>query len=216
MKIWTSILALLFVPQTQVLDIAQVQKALAPAVLLHIKALQVDEETLKTRRILAGCSGTFITSGTVLTAAHCFPGTVLNIWVKDINNKVYEGKLVKLDPPHDLALVSVIYKQPHTYVQLAKSVRVGEKIVNVGAPFGLGIMISEGIVARLGLKFKPFTGTYILQTAMINAGSSGGAALNEAGELIGVNTLGIGAMFGWAGISGTVDLATVKQFLGVK
>lgn len=215
-KIWATLMALLFAPQTQVLNVAQVQKALAPAVLLHIKALRINDETREAQKILAGCSGTFITEGTVLTAAHCFEDTILNIWVKDTQNRVFEGKLVKIDVPHDLALVSVIHKKPHAYVTLAKSVRRGEQVVNVGSPFSLGIMLSEGIVSITGLTLKPFTGTYFLQTGMINPGSSGGGALNENGELMGVNTLSIGGFFGWAGVSGTVDLKTVKEFLGRK
>lgn len=215
-SVWISLLLSCFHPQVLVLDTSEVKKDMAPTVLLHIKVYRTDPNTLQTRKGMAGCSGVYINPQTVLTAAHCFSDPSTDIFVQDSKGVTKDGKLAKIDPPHDLALVSIISKSPHVYARLASSVRVGEKIVNVGSPFGLGLMVSEGIVARLGQRLKPFTGTYILQTGMINPGSSGGPAFNKDGELIGINTLTIGSMFGWAGISGTVDLKTVKDFLGRK
>lgn len=205
-----------FTPKVQVLNVTQVEKALSSAVLLHIKMYITDPSTLKTDVGMAGCSGTFISEGTILTAAHCFGEPFTNIWVKDSHGVTLDGKLVKIDPPHDLALVAVIHKKAHAYTRLAKSVKVGEQVINVGSPYGLGLMLSEGIVAKLNSMFKPFTGHYILHTGMINPGSSGGGCLNKDGELMGVNTLSIGGPFGWAGISASVDLQTIKAFLGVK
>lgn len=214
--VWLSLLLSCLHPQTQVLDISEVKKAMEPAVLLHIKIYRTDPETLKTRKGMAGCSGVYIDGQTVLTAAHCFSDPSTNIFVQDVHGVTKDGKLIKIDPPTDLALVAVISKTPHTHVKFAKDARIGEKIVNIGSPFGLGLMVSEGVVARLGSHFKPFTGSYILQTGMINPGSSGGPAVNKDGELIGINTLTIGSMFGWAGISASVDLKTINAFLGRK
>jgi S1-C subfamily serine protease len=93
------------------------------------------------------------------------------------------------------------------------SPRVGEDVYNVGSPYFLEFLISSGLISAIDLKVKGFMAHYFVSTAMINPGSSGGGAFNEAGELIGVNTMTIGGPFGWAGISLAVDLSTLKEFL---
>jgi S1-C subfamily serine protease len=120
--------------------------------------------------------------------------------------------LVKLDPEHDLALLKVQNVKNHSYAKIAKSARVGEQIINVGSPIIFEFLVSEGIVAALHFKDKTFKSTYLITTAMINPGSSGGGAFNAAGELVGVNTMSVG-MFGWTGISMAVDIESIKGFL---
>lgn len=200
----------------RILDVDQVNKALSAAVIVHNKSYTMDEENATIKKHMVGCSGTFIASNTVLTAAHCFSDASMGLWVKDSLGKVYEAKLIKIDATKDLALLGVVNKAPHKYAKLAKTVRVGEGVVNVGSPYGIGLTISEGIIAMDNYQTKPFKGTFLITTGMINSGSSGGAALNEAGEIVGVNTMTMGGFFGWAGISIAVDLKTIKTFLGGK
>jgi hypothetical protein len=108
LKLYVSILALLFMPHTQVLSIKQSDQVLDVSVLIRAKQYTLDDETLKIKRGMAGCSGTYVSGDTVLTAAHCFSRPTTDIWVRDPHVRWgFRAQLVKLDPEHDLALLKV-------------------------------------------------------------------------------------------------------------
>jgi S1-C subfamily serine protease len=217
LNILMACLVSLFTPTIQVLNVAQVNKVLNTSVLIRSKVYEVNPEKNKIRWGMIGCSGTYIGPNTVLTAAHCFTHPEVGIWVRGVDKTSYEAKLVKIDPSRDLALLGVLLPKPHVFSTRAKKVREGEAVTNVGSPYVFEFLLSEGTVAGLKWSDKPFTGHYIVTTAMINSGSSGGGAFNESGELIGVNTMTYGGFGGWAGISMAVDVATIEEFLkGVK
>lgn len=213
LKMYVSLITLLLMPHTQVLSIKQSDQVMDVSVLIRAKQYTLDDETLKINRGMAGCSGTYVSENTVLTAAHCFSRPTTDIWVRDPHVRWgFRAQLVKLDPEHDLALLKVESVAKHPYAKLAKSARIGEQIINVGSPIIFEFLVSEGIVAALHFKDKTFKSTYTITTAMINPGSSGGGAFNAAGELAGVNTMSVG-MFGWTGISMAVDIESIKGFL---
>lgn len=209
LKMYVYLVSLLLLPHTQVLSVKQAQGVLDVSVLIRAKQFTIDEKHQVVRGMI-GCSGTFISPSVVLTAAHCFDAPTTDIWVRGTANKSYRALIVKLDPEHDLALLVVTGK--HKYAQIATHARVGEQVINVGSPAAFEFLVSEGIVAALGHRTKRFKSSYIVHTAMINSGSSGGGAFNAKGELIGVNTLSFG-MFGWQGISLAVDSETIRGFL---
>lgn len=213
LKAYVALVTLLFMPHTQVLSIKQSDQVLDVSVLIRAKQYTLDDETLKIKRGMAGCSGTYVSGDTILTAAHCFGRPTTDIWVRDPHVLWgFRAQLVKLDPEHDLALLKVSNMAKHPYAKLAKSARIGEQVVNVGSPIMFEFLVSEGIVAALHFKDKQFKSTYTITTAMVNPGSSGGGAFNAAGELVGVNTMSIG-MFGWTGISMAVDIESIRGFL---
>ncbi len=213
MYVWTMLLLTLFMPQTQELSLLQAGKVLKTSVLIKAKIWAIDDETQEIKRGLIGCSGTYITPTHVLTAAHCFMMPTTEIWVRGYNEKSLEAKLIKVAPEHDLALLAITSKKPHAFAKVAKSVRLGEQVISVGSPIRLEFALSEGIVSVLNVVSKPFLSKYLIHTAMINGGSSGGGAFNKDGELLGVNTMTMGGMFGWAGISMAVSIEDIRGFL---
>lgn len=209
-------LSLLFAshPVSTAVPLDQISQLLNQSVLIRIKQYKVDNITHEIQKGMAGCSGTFVTATTVLTAGHCFANPSTEIWVRDgKTNESFVAHLKKLDYKADLALLSVDIKKPHVYAVLSSTVTQGEDVTAVGSPLGLEFLLSQGIVSKLGFQLEKDGGHLLLHTAMINSGSSGGGLFNSKGQLIGVNTLTIGGFFGWAGISGAVDLATINTFL---
>lgn len=184
------------------------QDAINSSVVIHMKWL--DHGTWHR----GGCSGTYIDERHILSAAHCFEGSDLQLaWSKDDTGQSNLLMLNKIDTKFDLALLTVIGVKKHRYARLGRDTYVGMPVVCVGSPYGLDFMVSQGIIAKLDLKIEQFNAIYILHTAMINPGSSGGGAFDLHGRLVGVNTMSIGSIFGWAGISAAVDLETIREFL---
>ena len=136
-------------------------------------------------------SGVIVNSdGYILTNHHVVDGA-LEIKVELTDNRVFTAKLVGSDPPSDLAVLKIDAKDlPILQLGDSDKVRVGDPVLALGNPLGIGQTVTSGIVSAKGRQTGLSDGSFedFLQTdAAINRGNSGGALVNTSGELIGIN-----------------------------
>jgi len=110
-----------------------------------------------------------------------------------IEGRDYPCRVVAADETRDLAILKVAAGRPLTPIQLGHSrdLVVGEPIITIGNPFGVGLSVTSGVVAALNRSTKSdytFFASMIQTNTAINPGSSGGPLLNARGEMIGINT----------------------------
>ncbi|MDQ7781491.1 MAG: trypsin-like peptidase domain-containing protein [Desulfomonilaceae bacterium] len=141
-------------------------------------------------------SGFFCDSdGHVVTNAHVVEGAA-KILVTLSSGKVIPARVVAVHPDVDLALLKIKPPYPLKRVDLGDSskVQVGEWVLAMGNPFGLGRSVTVGIVSGKGRFLGLGSHDNFIQTdASINPGNSGGPLFNMAGEVVGVNTAIIAA-----------------------
>lgn len=137
----------------------------------------------------------FDPAGIIVTNAHVVEGAG-KILVTFSTGKVVPAKVLAVHPKVDLALISVPPPFPLKNSKIGDSsrVQVGEWVLAVGNPFGLGRTVTVGIVSGMGRFIGLGPDDDFIQTdASINPGNSGGPLFNMAGEVIGVNTAIISA-----------------------
>ena len=174
---------------------------------------QAPGESLKPRQHVSGeGSGFFINDkGHVVTNAHVV-GNADNIEIVTQDGTVHKATLQGLDEKTDLAVLSIDIDSPTPFVEFADSneVRVGERVVAVGNPFGLGGTVTSGIVSATGreLGAGPYD-DFMQIDASINRGNSGGPTFNLNGEVVGVNSMIFSPSGGSVGIGFAIaaDLA---------
>ena len=150
--------------------------------------------------------------GYVLTNNHVVGGAD-DITVTLQDGRSFKGKLVGTDPDTDVAVVQIpAQKLQALPVADSSQLRVGDFVVAVGDPFGLGQTVTSGIVSALGRSGLGGSGyqNFIQTDASINPGNSGGALVNLRGELVGINTMIFSPSGGNVGIGFAVpsDLTT--------
>ena len=140
--------------------------------------------------------------GYILTNNHVVGGADdITVTLQDGRN--FKGTLVGTDPATDVAVVKIdADKLQALPIANSSSLRVGDFVVAVGEPFGLGQTVTSGIVSALGrsgLGGSSFQ-NFIQTDASINPGNSGGPLVNLRGELIGINTMILSPSGGNVGI----------------
>jgi serine protease Do len=157
-------------------------------------------------------SGFFITAdGYAVTNNHVVDHAKTVDVTTDDGSK-YTAKVVGTDPKTDLALIKVDGKSNFPYVKFAdQAPRVGDWVLAVGNPFGLGGTVTAGIVSARGrdIGSGPYD-DYIQIDAPINKGNSGGPAFDTDGNVIGVNTAIFSPSGGSVGIGFDIPADTAK------
>jgi serine protease Do len=128
---------------------------------------------------------------------------------------VYKAKVVGTDPKTDLALIKVDTNKSLPYVKFSEhEARIGDWVVAVGNPFGLGGTVTAGIVSAQGrdIGSGPYD-NYIQIDAPINKGNSGGPAFDMNGNVIGVNTAIYSPSGGSVGIGFDIPADTAKMIV---
>ena len=144
------------------------------------------------QRVQGVGSGVIVNSqGYILTNHHVVDGA-LEIKVELTDNRTFTAKLVGSDAPSDLAVLKIdATNLPTLTLGDSDKVRVGDFVLAVGNPLGIGQTVTSGIVSAKGRTTGLSDGSFedFLQTdAAINRGNSGGALVNTSGELIGINS----------------------------
>jgi len=158
-------------------------------------------------------SGFFVSQdGYVVTNNHVVQNAVEVQLVTD-DGKTLAAKVIGTDPRTDLALLKVTDGGNYPFVQLASGKpRIGDWVLAVGNPFGLGGTVTAGIVSAQGRDIGSGPYDDFLQIdAAVNRGNSGGPTFNQKGEVIGVNTAIFSPSGGNVGIAFAVPAATVEQ-----
>ncbi len=165
--------------------------------------------------ILGQGSGFFISAdGYAVTNNHVVENAE-SVEVKTDDGKAYKAKVIGTDPRTDLALIKVD-GSGYPYVKLAdKTPRIGDWVLAVGNPFGLGGTVTAGIVSARGrdINASPYD-DFIQIDAPVNKGNSGGPAFDVEGNVIGVNTAIYSPSGGSVGIAFAIPAETVKTVIG--
>src|SRR5471030_1839094 len=160
-------------------------------------------------------SGFFISAdGYAVTNNHVVDGAD-KVEVTTDDGKTYSAKVIGTDPRTDVALIKVEGGSNFPFAKLSESKpRIGDWVLAVGNPFGLGSTVTAGIVSASGRDIGngPYD-DFIQIDAPVNKGNSGGPAFNTEGEVMGVNTAIYSPSGGSVGIAFSIPASTVKTVI---
>lgn len=167
----------------------------------------------------AGSGSIIDAEGHILTNHHVIQNSG-KIEVTLGDGSKWPASLVGSDPTNDLAVIKIkAPKEKLTVIPMGDSsdLQVGQKVLAIGNPFGLGQTLTTGIISSLGRSIRAEGGNQIenvIQTdAAINPGNSGGPLLDSDGKIIGVNSAIISPTGASVGIGFAVPVNTAKRIL---
>jgi S1-C subfamily serine protease len=184
-------------------------------------AIQRDFWSLDTMEVPQGSGSGFVWNkqGHIVTNFHVIYGA--NSIKVTLGDRVeYKAAVIGADPDHDLAVLQIQAPDdvlsPVT-VGTSQDLRVGQKVLAIGNPFGLDHTLTTGVVSALGRTIKSLSNRTIegvIQTdAAINPGNSGGPLIDGSGRVVGVNTQIVSPSGAFAGIGFAVPMDTVNRIV---
>lgn len=156
--------------------------------------------------------------GYIVTNNHVIDGAD-KIEVTLTNNQTYPAVLVGTDPATDVALLKIDASGlPVIPFGDSSKLRLGEWVIAIGSPYDLRSTITAGIVSAKGRSMPNYTGEFKIESfiqtdAAVNPGNSGGALVDKAGNLVGINTAIISQTGSYAGYSFAVPSNIVKKIV---
>jgi len=171
-----------------------------------------------------GCGIVVAPDGYILTANHVVEGAD-EIKVTIQNDKTYSAKVIGLDPPTDVAILKIDAKNlPSVTLGDSDQLEVGDVVLAIGNPFGIGQTVTRGIISALGRSLSDPRDmdssdqmeyqNFIQTDAAINEGNSGGALVDAEGRLIGINDAILSPSGASAGIGFAVPVNMARSVMG--
>jgi len=162
-------------------------------------------------------SGVLVSPEGIILTNHHVINDADEIDVALADGRKVKAKVVGSDPETDIAVLKIEAKQLPTPITLGKieSVHVGDVVLAIGNPFGVGQTVTSGIVSAMGrdhVGINTFE-NFIQTDAAINPGNSGGALINTRGNLIGINTAIFSNNGGSMGIGFAIPINLAKQVM---
>ena len=158
-------------------------------------------------------SGVVVTNnGHVVTNEHVIKGAK-KIVITTADNTTHSAKVVGVDSITDMALLSSTYRGKSITFSDSSKVKIGDIVLAIGNPFGVGQTLTQGIISRTNsghITENPLD-EFLQSDAAINPGNSGGAMVNVNGNLIGINTMNLSIGGGSDGIGLAVPSNLVKK-----
>ncbi len=153
--------------------------------------------------------------GYILTNHHVIEGAD-NIEVALNDQRKARARVVGIDPETDLAVLKIeLERLPVVVLGNSDALEIGDQVLAIGNPFGVGQTVTSGIVSALGrnqLGINVFE-NFIQTDAAINPGNSGGALVDTQGRLLGINTAIYSRSGGSMGIGFAIPVSTARQVL---
>ena len=153
----------------------------------------------------------FSKEGYIVTNLHILNSKNINVQLN--NGKNYSANIIGIDKNADIAVLKISADENLNPINIANSdnLKIGDKVLAIGNPYGIGISVSNGIVSATGRDYgNPYL--QLIQTdAAINPGNSGGALINENGNLIGINSKIFSSTGAYQGIGFAIPSNLVVQ-----
>ncbi len=185
------------------------------------KRLQRDYFSFNVMEVPQGTGSGFLwdNKGHIVTNFHVvYEADEIEVRLQD--GKSYDADVVGADPDHDLVVLQINATNldiSPVMIGSSNDLRVGQKVLAIGNPFGLDYTLTTGVISALGRTIQSMTKRYIhdvIQTdAAINPGNSGGPLLDSFGRLIGVNTAIISPSGTYSGVGFAVPVDTVNRIV---
>lgn len=184
------------------------------------RGVQVDEFFLLAVPTEGSGSGfVFDKSGHIVTNYHVIENAKEFV-VTLYNGQQYNASVVGIDPSNDIAVLKIKIPPEKLFppkLGSSQGLKVGQKVLAIGNPFGLERTLTTGVISSLGRTLRSESGRLIkgiIQTdAAINPGNSGGPLLNSQGLIIGVNTAIVSKVGQSSGVGFAIPINTVKRIV---
>ena len=158
--------------------------------------------------VIVRANGIIVTNNHVIDGAQEFK-------VRLSDRREYSAKVILADPRTDLAVLKLDAKSGETFPTLqiddSHDQEVGDLVLAIGNPFGVGQTVTNGIISALDRTEAEGSGSYIQTDAAINPGNSGGALVDMNGKLIGINSMIVSQSGNSSGVGFAIPAALVRR-----